>query len=670
MRSRGTRKNPPKHRWQAWLTLVMRSPRTVLLGLVVIGIFAGFTLRLWNLQFVQGGYYQGRAERQSTEVVTVPAPRGLIYDRAGAPLVRNVPSFNVTVVPGYLPEDEAEAEAILIRLAMLLDMPYTTAGMEEEDVQPGLRELLDTVGFAGVYQPLAVRKNVSRDVALLVAQEATLMPGVSVEVSRVREYPAGPLVSQILGYMSPIPEGFEEDYRAEGYDPSVDRIGVAGIEATYEDVLRGQKGQRIVEEDVLGREVRVVDEPAVAVPGRNVHLTLDLELQAFVEETLRAGMARPNVNSPRGVAIVMNPQTGEVLAMVSLPTYDNNLFAKGISAREWRRLGEDPHTPLLNHAISDGLPPGSVFKVVVASGALQEEAIVRDTRFLCEGTMVVPNKFYPNDPGQAQPFYCWNRSGHGWLDVVGGVAHSCDIFFYKTGGGFEEEDFDGLGVSGVAEYARLFGMGEPTGIELPAEIAGLVPTADWKRLTFGESWSTGDTYNLSIGQGFLLVTPLQMLNAVNAVANGGTLYRPTIVHHVTDPEGNVVEPFAPDIQRALPVDEEHIATVQEGMEGAVAYGTAPNAQLEGIRVGGKTGTAQFCDNIAQELGICGVGLDMPEHAWFAAYAPVEDPEVSVIVFVYNGGEGSVTSVPVAHDILEHYFGLDQTEADSDEPASP
>jgi penicillin-binding protein 2 len=243
--------------------------------------------------------------------------------------------------------------------------------------------------------------------------------------------------------------------------------------------------------------------------------------------------------------------------------------------------------------------------------------------------------------------------------VVGGIAHSCDIFFYQVGGGFEETRFEGLGVDRIAYYAGQFGFGEPTGVELAAEIGGLLPSSSWKRLTIGESWSTGDTYNLSIGQGYLIVTPLQMLNAVNVVANGGTLYRPTVVHHVTDPQGTVVQPFEPEVVRTLPISAEHWSLVQTGMEGAVAYGTAPKAQIEGVRVAGKTGTAQFCDDIALEIGICGVGLEQPTHAWFAAYAPFEEPEVSVIVFLYNGGEGSTVAVPVAHDILEYYLSRDE-----------
>jgi penicillin-binding protein 2 len=516
------------------------------------------------------------------------------------------------------------------------------------------------------YHPAVIKARVDRDTALLVAQEALLMPGVSVQVDRLREYPYGPLLSQVLGYQLPIPEEGSEEYIEQGYDPATDRIGVAGVEASYEDVLRGKKGSRLIEEDVLGREVRVVDERAVAVPGENVVLTLDLDLQEFAEKTLREGMARPVVDSPRGVVIVMDPQTGEVLALVSLPTYDNNLFVEGISAHDWQRLSEDPHRPLLNHAISDELPPGSVFKIVVAAGALQEETLLPDTQFLCEGSMLVPNKWAPEVAWRAQPFYCWNRGGHGWLDVVGGIAHSCDIFFYKTGGGFDENDYEGLGVAGIATYAQQFGFGEPTGIELPFDVRGHVPTADWKRLTFGETWTTGDTYNLSIGQGFLTVSPLQMLNAFNVIANGGTVYRPHVARRITDHEGNVVQTFEPEAIRTVPVSAEYLSLVRQGMEGAVAYGTAPNAQIEGIRVAGKTGTAQYCDNIAQETGICGQGLEQPTHAWFAAFAPIEDPEISIIVFLYNGGEGTVAAAPIAHDIMVHYFGLDDAPSEGSE----
>jgi penicillin-binding protein 2 len=641
------------------MAMVLGAPRALILGFVVVAVLGGFALRLWQLQFAQGERYRERAEAQRLRKAPIPAPRGIIYDRNGAPLVHNTPSFNVVVTPAYLPDDPAEADAVLVRLAMMLEMPYTTAGLERdgEEAPPGVRDIVRE--HASVpYHPAVVKAGVDRDVALLVAQEAITLPGVSVEVDRLRDYLHGPLVSQVLGYLLPVPAGESEAYAELGYDPATDRIGVAGVEAVFEEALRGKKGSRLIEEDVLGREVRVIDDSDVPIPGHNVHLTIDLDLQRFAERALMEGMARPIVDSPRGVVIAMDPQTGEVLAMVSLPTYDNNIFVEGISDYDWQRLSQDPHRPLLNHAISDELPPGSVFKIVVASGALQKGTLTPSTRFLCEGTMVVPDKWAPEVAWRAQPFYCWNRAGHGWLDVVGGVAHSCDIFFYKTGGGFDENDYEGLGVAGIAEYAQLFGFGEPTGIELPFDVAGHVPTADWKRLTFGETWTTGDTYNLSIGQGFLTVSPLQMLNAFNVLATGGTLYRPRIVHSVTDYQGNEAQGFEPEIIRDVPVGSEYISLIVQGMEGAVTYGTAPNAQIEGVRVAGKTGTAQFCDNIAQETGICGEGLEQPTHAWFAAFAPIEDPEISIIAFLYNGGEGTVAAAPIAHEIMVHYFGLD------------
>ncbi|MEA3342376.1 MAG: penicillin-binding protein 2 [Chloroflexota bacterium] len=662
MTTDGIPQQPPPSQWEARWAAIKGSPRIIILTAIILGIFVIFGRRVWHLQFVQGAYYSVQADRRRLRTEIIPTSRGIIYDRAGAPLVRNVPSFKITVTPAYLPDDETEAEAVLIRLAVLLNIPYTTS-----DDQVGLREIM-AEAWKVPYHPAEIEGNVAREKALLVAQESLLLPGVSLEVDSAREYPYGPLLSQMLGYLLPIPGEYEKEYREQGYDPSTDRIGRTGIEATYEDSLRGEKGESLVEEDVMGRAIRVVSQRAAPVLGNNVNLTLDLELQQFVEKALRQRMTRPNVNSPRGVVIVMNPQTGEILAMVSLPTYDNNLFTQGISTQDLQTLSENVHRPMLNHAISDRLQPGSVFKIIIAAGALQEKVLDgQRTRLNGTGTIVIPNKYYPNDPGQAQKFHCWNRAGHGWLDVVGGIAHSCNIFFYKAGGGFEEDDFEGLGMdeeSGIPYYAHLFGFGEPTGIELTGEIGGTVPTRNWKRLTYGESWSTGNTYHFAIGEGFLQVTPLQMLNAVNVVANGGTLYRPRVVHHVTDADGNTVQPFEPEIIRTLPISQENWSLIQQGMEGAVAYGTAPNAQIEGVRVAGKTGTAQYCDDIARETGVCRVGYKLPEHAWFAAFAPVEKPEISVIVFIYNGGEGSTNAVPVAHDILDYYFNGDDGDSDN------
>jgi len=621
------------------LARILRAPRLIVLAGSLLLLFGLFAVRLYRLQVVEARYWTTRAEEQRAEVVRVPAPRGLIYSRNGEPLVRNVPAFQVAVVPANLPQEEADREAVLERLEDLLGQP-----LDREEIEAAR-------GYAP-YEPLVVARRVSREIALALAQESLTMPGVQVEVVSRRQYPYGSLVAQLVGYLGAIPQEEAERYVQEGYDPSTDQLGYAGVEATLEDWLRGTPGRRYQEEDVVGRVIRLLGEEP-PVPGHNVYLTIDLGLQQVAQNALERGLQR--VNSRRGVVIALDPRTGEVLAMVSLPTYDDNLFAQGISLDDYQRLLQDPHRPLLNHAIADQVPPGSIFKIVVAAGALQEGVLTEQTKLECPGRIVIPNKYYPNDPGRAQPFYCWKHSGHGWLDVVHGLAYSCDIFFYKTGGGFEETGFEGLGPDRIEQYARLFGLGAPTGIELPSEASGLVPSATWKRRTIGENWSTGDTYNLSIGQGYLLVTPLQMVNVMATVANGGTLYQPQIVHHITDAEGNVVRPFRPVISRTLPISPEDWTLIREGLEGAVAYGTATRGQVEGVRVAGKTGTAQFCDDIAIQLGICGEGLAQPTHAWFLAYAPVEDPEIALVVFIYNGGEGSTAAVPVAQEILDWYF---------------
>jgi penicillin-binding protein 2 len=417
-----------------------------------------------------------------------------------------------------------------------------------------------------------------------------------------------------------------------------------------------------VEEDVNGRVLREL-ESIDPIPGDNVFLSLDLELQQYVTTRLQQALDSPQVQSRRGVVIAMDPRNGQILAMVSLPTFDNNLFSDGITPDEYKiyqRLEADPYKPFLNHAVGDRLPPGSIYKIIPASAALQESVLDRNTRIVGEGRIVIPNKYFPEDEGLAQPFVCWiwlNRRGaHGALNVVEGLAHSCDIFFYKVGGGFEETNFVGLGEERLARYSELFGLGELTGIDLPGESPGLVPDRTWKRLTYGESWSTGDTYNMSIGQGFVEVTPLQMLNATAAVANGGILYRPQLLFKVTDQDGGVVRDFQPEVIRYLPVDLTHLATVREGMEAAVQYGTATDGQIEGIRVAGKTGTAEFfCPDDEVKYGLCHQGEPLPTHAWYTTFAPVEAPEIAVVVYVYNGGEGSLTAVPIARDILEWYF---------------
>ncbi|GAB4561749.1 MAG: penicillin-binding protein 2 [Anaerolineae bacterium] len=628
----------------------------ILTALVMVG-------QLWRLQIAQGRAYQILADRNRFREVSVPGPRGVIYDRLGHILVRNRPSFAIAIVPADLPDDEEQEREVIHRLATLLGAPREPITPTQMLPQIGgtlprfkillseqeMLEQIENARLGSAFRPIPVATQVDRDLAFTIEQQRHRLPGVHLVVEPIREYLPGPLMSHILGYMGPIPADQIDVYKAKGYDIN-DLVGLAGLEYVYEDELRGRDGSRFIEVDVLGREIRTVAQVAEPVPGHNLTLTIDLALQTATEDALRRGLEKAGARS--GVAITMSPRTGEILSMVSLPSYDNNLFARGITAEEYKTLLEDPGKPLVNHAISGLYPPGSTFKMIPAAAALEEGVITPRTLINDEnGVLWLPNQFFPNDPSQAQPFYCWIHKygrGHGQLTVTGALAVSCDIFFYVAAGGYG--DFRGLGVELLAYYAREFGLGEQTGIDLPAENPGLVPDSRWKRIALGETWVTGDTYNMSIGQGFVLATPLQILNATAAVANGGLLYRPQLVYQITDADGRIVRDFQPQLIRELPVSFENLEVVRQGMYGTVHWpgGTGHAADVPGLEVAGKTGTAEFPGE-RDEKG------NLPTHAWFVAFAPYQDPEIAVVVFVENGGEGSEVAAPIAADILKAYF---------------
>lgn len=671
------------------------SSRLLLLRLAAVAVFAILVVQLWRVQIIQGDALRAQADQNRFRLVEVAGPRGVMYDRNGQLLVRNRPSFSIAVVPADLPDDDENARQVLEALDQIITQtelrtPATSAtpSMVGEDGDPptGKPPELGTTGpprfrqrltvdeameeveigwQGGAYRPIIVASQVDRDLAFAVAEQAYRLPGVRLEIEPVREYISGTLTSHLLGYMGPIPQEQVDDYELEGYQPN-DQVGLAGLELTFEKALRGRDGRRNIEVDVNGREVRAVGDIFPAAPGNNLVLTLDVNLQRITEDALRKGLER--ANSKTGVAIAMNPQNGEILAMASLPTYDNNLFADGITSAEYSALIDDPTRPLVNHAISGLYPPGSTFKIVAASGALQEGVINERTRLgdsfdgRVDGVISVPNRFFPDNPRYAQPFYCWIHTygtGHYMVNVREALAVSCDVFFYQVAGGYQS--FEGLGIDKLDEYAELFGFGATSGIDLPGENPGLVPTPRWKRLNYAETWATGDTYNMAIGQGAMLATPLQVLNAAAAIANGGVLFKPQLVKQIVDTQGNVVEDFQPEVIRQLPVEPEYIDLVREGMWGAVNFpnGTAKALSVPGVQVAGKTGTAEFFD---PEIGLL-PNKRLPTHAWFTAFAPYENPEIAVVVFVYNGGEGSVTAVPVAQEILRGYFDLQRPPAD-------
>jgi penicillin-binding protein 2 len=621
--------------------------------IVIILLFSLLALQTWRLQIVQGEESRERANRNRFRLVSIPAPRGVIYDRQERLLVRNIPSFTVSVVPADLPRDKEEE--VIQRLASLLEMPVEGRLDSEpssllqsahllglEGGRPGIRDLIEE-GRKTPFVPVVLAHDVPREVAFLIEEEHLDLPGVVVQIEAQREYIGGPLLSHVIGYVGPIPEEEAESY--SDYEPN-DLVGLTGVELTFEEEFRGKKGRKHVEVDVAGREVRTLGTAMDPEPGYNLILTIDLDLQKEATEALQEGMTA--AGSQSGVVVAMDPQTGEILALVSLPSYDNNLFIGGISPEDYQVLRDHPHHPLVDHALTGQYPPGSTFKIIGAAAGLEEEVINRHTAINCPGTIWLPHRFAPQDPSLAQPFRCWWEAGHGSLSVVSAIAQSCDIFFYKSAGGYQ--DFAGLGLPALAYYSRLFGLGTPSGIDLPGESEGLIPSEDWKRLTYGEAWVTGDTYNVAIGQGYILITPLQMLNATAAVANGGTLYQPQIVREVRDAEGNIVRPFRKEVIRQLPIAPENLALVREGMRAAVAWGTGGRANLPGVAVAGKTGSAEYPGPRDREG-------KLPTHAWFVAYAPAEDPEIALVVFVEGGGEGSVTAAPVAARILADYFDL-------------
>ncbi len=667
-------------------------------GLVALA-FAFLAFQTWYLQTTKGEEFRLLADRNRFRTVTLEAPRGVMYDRNGIQLVRNRSTFNVTIIPAFLPDNETARARVFARLAELLDMPITTArgpgdakalrepgpflssrndapwerrvgdgvGGPGPAAPKGIRDMVEAVDLIAPYQPVIVKKDANATTISLLEEESIHLPGVLVESAPVRDYLTGELTAQILGYTGPIPKEQAEEFESKDYAPN-DRIGLTGLELEYEDLLHGTKGVEIIEVDVSGRRVRIVSDPIPAQTGHNLKLTLDLELQRAVTDALSRGIRE----TPRraGVAIAMDPRNGQILAMVSLPAYDNNLFAGGISARDYVTLSRDKRRPLVNHAIAGLYPPGSTFKIVPAIGALQAGVINPDTVFIDEGVLWLPNKFFPDDPELAQPFYCWYREGHGRVNLIRGIAESCDVYFYQIAGGYEPSGFEGLGLEQLAHYSELLGLGDPSGIDLPGEAAGLVPTSKWKRVNYAETWVTGDTYNMGIGQGFVLVTPLQILNATVAIANRGLLYRPHLVQQILDAEGNVVETHQPEVIRDLldTIDPAHMAQIQLGLEAVVAWGTGTDLIVPGVPVAGKTGTAEFCDSYPSCLDRD--GRVRTSHAWFTAYAPARDPEIAVVVLVYGGGEGSKVALPVAGEILRYYFGLEPQEEENEPPSTP
>lgn len=738
---------------------------------VVFAVFLIFSLQLYQYQVIRGDEFELLADDNRLNRLPIAAPRGVIFDRYDRPLAVNVPAYNVTIVPAALPADEEQELEIFNRISALTDVPPTAAlRIASGSNLRSIEELVADGEGIQPYTPVVVAQDVPLQVAQQIMEDRIFLQGVDISVGAVREYPTGESTSHIVGYMGPVSAAEAEELRDLGFDPRFERTGYDGIEFFLQNYLQGARGSILREVDVAGREIQVLEQ-IEPIPGENIRLTIDIDLQLAAEQALIDQITLVNTSAGRivtqqGVVIAMDPMSGEVLALVSVPAYDNTRFARSIDFLYYQDVATSPLRPLVNQSIRSLYPPGSIWKLITAVGVIEEDVIDPQTTLWDGGELFLENRYAPNDPAARQRFVCWLDEGHRAVDMVRSIAQSCDVYFYQVGGGYQDIPPNilrpgGLGINDLFRYATAFGIGSELGIELPSELAGRMPDPNWKRLTYGENWSTGDTYNAAFGQGYVTTTPLQLLNSTAAIVNNRALYQPTLVRDFLDAEGNITRPFEPKVMRTINLEElqpdeeitillledmimkgpsslactcepdsefynefrcdpqnyrntvdinddpfltelreykvhvpinysfnggvcdtnrfneryqppfsstESLEITRVGMRETVTVGTATKADLPYVALGGKTGTAEYCDDIARPLGLCKPG-NWPAHAWFVGYGAYENPEIMVIAFVYNGGEGSAVALPVVVETIEAYYRL-QNQRERNAPITP
>ncbi len=587
----------------------------VFLTTIIIGLVLIFS-RVFYLQIINGDYYRSLAEGNRVRLTPIPAERGIIYDRFNRELTQNIPSFSLAIIPQDLPRDPDKRDDILNHIAEI-------SGRSTDDIK-----ILLAKYNAYSYESITLKENLDYTTALTLYVQNADLPGVAVESGNQRSY--SPAVntstlslSHVLGYLGKLDEQELRVRHNQGYLTS-DNIGKIGVEKKYESYLRGHYGRKKIEVNAAGKEqaVLAVDPP---VPGQNLNLTIDLEAQKKLESLVRATAER--VKKRRIAAVALNPNTGEVLALVNWPAFDNNKFSSGIDLATYSNYLNDPDHPLFNRVIAGSYPPGSTIKLLISAAALQEGIITKTTSFNSVGGIVIGGQLFKD----------WKAGGHGATNVLKALAWSVNTFFYYIGGGYER--FAGLGVETIRRYLEAFGLSRDTGIDLPGENGGFLPSKEWKQRTKGETWYVGDTYNISIGQGDVLTTPLQVAVWTAAVANGGAIITPHVGKSVTDPMTKKTMIFQfPDRPNGL-VSKQNLTTVREGMRDCVAYGSCQPLKTLPFTAAGKTGTAQWSKT-------------HPTHAWFTAFAPFTDPQIVVTVLVEDGGEGGATALPIVNGFLE------------------
>ena len=609
--------------------------------LPVIGVFSlAFILLLFSrifwLQIVKGDYYRSMAEGNRIRIERVEPKRGIIYDRNKKPLVRNTANFMLYFVPADLPRGKEDLNKIILAVSRILG--------DKTEVE--LFEKLSPVDKDSIaaYEPLFIEDNIEYEKALNLYLKADNWPGVILTNKTRREYLSYELppksdkneddtrnsccisLSHVMGYTGKINNKELKKFGDE-YLP-IDYIGKMGIEYFWENELKGKSGKKKIEVDAIGKEKKILGQ-VDAVDGHNLVISLDINQQNKLEEILIRHLR--NLNLDRAAAIVMDPDSGEILAMVSLPAYNNNYFAAGISQSDYDILINHPDKPLFNRAISGEYPSGSTIKPVIAAAALQEGIITENTTVLSTGGIKIGQWNFPD----------WRAGGHGIVSVRRAIAQSVNTFFYYIGGGYK--DFKGLGVDKIVKYGELFGLNSQTGVDLAGEASGFLPSKEWKEKVKGEKWYIGDTYHLAIGQGDLLVTPLQVAAFTAVFANGGSLYRPHFVKEILSGNDEVLKEILNEPVRENFIGPYNINIVRQGLRQGVTSGSSRRLQSVSVAVAGKTGTAQWSSK-------------NPPHAWFTGFAPYDNPELVITILVEQGGEGSDTSVPIAEDYLKWYFG--------------
>ena len=561
-------------------------------------------LRLWYLQILQGDHYFTLSTNNRLRVRVVEAPRGFILDRNGEVLVENRPTFDLYATP----EDVTDPDELAATLADILRVPAA-------EIEARLEE-----GRGRPHQAILIRKDLDEPTMVAVEERRLDLPGVNLRIRPIRSYPSAGMAANLLGYVSEVSQAQLQREEYKDFRPG-ENLGQSGVERRFDSFIRGADGGEQIEVDARGRALRLVSRTDPH-SGSNVLLTIDRRIQEAAEAAF-AGK--------KGTVVAMNPTTGEILAMVSRPSYDPNLFAQRLSSEDWQRISTDPSHPLQNRAFQAQYPPGSIFKLIVAIAGLESGALTPETRFADPGYFMLGNHRFDD----------WKKGGHGTLDLRGAIVNSCNVYFYQAG--------LRVGIDEIVRVSRAFGLGEPPGLGLGDEAKGSLPNPNPTGRARAP-WTLGNTVVSSIGQGMVVTSPMQLLAMVSAIANGGTIYRPWVVKKIVSLSGEVLEEYEPEPIRQVHVKPETLAFIRQAMLGVVEEGTGARAKVPGVPIGGKTGTAQVVKKGEEKRQ-----ADLKDHAWFASFAPVGNPQVAVVVLVENGGFGGLVAAPIAKAVYEAAF---------------